>query len=68
MKRILVVLITLGLTLSPATQAEAKKTVPYKNQKAGQFCKTIDIGKRVKVPDGTKLRCKKDGTRARWTK
>jgi hypothetical protein len=46
--------------------ANAAKTVPYKNQKAGQFCKTIDIGKSVNLPDGMKLKCTKDGARARW--
>jgi hypothetical protein len=46
--------------------AQAAKTVPYKNQKAGQFCKTIDIKKTVKLPDGSKLICLKDGSRARW--
>lgn len=51
--------------LNPVT-AEAAKTVPYKNQKNGQFCKTVDIKKTVTLPDGTKLICKKDGTRARW--
>ena len=44
----------------------AAQTVPYKNQKAGQFCKTIDIKKTVKLPDGTKLICLKNGSRARW--
>lgn len=58
------VLIALIL-INPAT-AEAAKTVPYKNQKNGQFCKTVDIKKTVTLPDGTKLICKKDGTRARW--
>lgn len=53
------------ILLNPAT-AEAAKTVPYKNQKNGQFCKTVDIKKTVTLPDGTKLICKKEGTRARW--
>lgn len=38
----------------------------YKNQKAGWFRKTVDIGKNVNLPDGMKLKCAKDGTRARW--
>ena len=52
-----------GLLIAPA---EAAKSVPFKNQRAGQFCKTIDIGKSVKLPDGSKLKCLKNGTRARW--
>jgi hypothetical protein len=56
----------LALSLLIPIQANAAKTVPYKNQRAGQFCKSVDIGKRVKLPDGMKLKCTKDGTRARW--
>lgn len=41
-------------------------TVPYKNQKAGQFCKAIDTGKTVKLPTGVKLKCVKNGDRSRW--
>ncbi len=47
------------------TSAEAHK-VPYKNQKAGQFCKTAEIKHSIFMPDGTKLTCKKDGTKSRW--
>jgi hypothetical protein len=64
MKKILTA--TLALSLLMPFSASAAKTVPYKNQKAGQFCKKIDIGKNVKLPDGMKLKCTKDGTRARW--
>ena len=64
MKRVLIG--ALALSLLMPMPANAAKTVPYKNQKAGQFCKTVDIGKSVKLPDGTKLKCTKDGTRARW--
>ena len=64
MKRILIG--ALALSLLMPMPANAAKTVPYKNQKAGQFCKTVDIGKNVKLPDGMKLKCTKDGTRARW--
>lgn len=58
----------LALTLILPTTAEATKSVPYKNQRAGQYCKTIDIKKTVSLPDGTVLTCKKDGARARWKK
>ena len=64
MKKLAIGFLTLVL-LNPVS-AQAAKTVPYKNQKAGQFCKTIDIKKTVKLPDGTKLQCVKDGSRARW--
>ena len=64
MKKLAIGLLTLAL-LNPIS-AEAAKTVPYKNQKAGQFCKTIDIKKKVKLPNGTKLKCVKEGSRARW--
>ena len=36
------------LLANPA--AEASNNVPYKNQKAGQFCKNLDIGKFVVTP------------------
>lgn len=53
-------------TFTTPLPVHAAQTVPYKNQKAGQFCKTIDIKKTVKLPDGSKLTCSKDGSRARW--
>ncbi|NCU89487.1 MAG: hypothetical protein EBV63_02135 [Actinobacteria bacterium] len=64
MKRFLVG--SLALSLLVPFPAIAANTVPYKNQKSGQFCKTVDIGKSVKLPDGMKLKCTKDGARARW--
>jgi hypothetical protein len=56
----------LSVLLLMPMPANAAKAVPYKNQKAGQPCKTIDIGKSVNLPDGMKLKCTKDGARARW--
>jgi hypothetical protein len=64
MKRLLIG--SLALSLIMPMPVNAAMTVPYKNQKAGHFCKTVDIGKNVKLPDGKKLKCAKDGTRARW--
>lgn len=61
-----VALASLALILLNPVTAEAAKTVPYKNQKAGQFCKTIDIRKTVTLPNGSKLVCSKDDSRARW--
>jgi hypothetical protein len=66
MKKLALALLTMML-INPVT-AEAAKTVPYKNQRAGQFCKTVDIKKKVSLPDGTVLTCKKEGSRARWRK
>jgi len=55
------------LLTSPA--AEASNNVPYKNQKSGQFCKKLDIGKYVISPTAGKLKCtqKTGAGRARWT-
>lgn len=64
MKKVVLALLTLML-INPVS-AEASKTVPYKNQKNGQFCKSVDVKKTVTLPDGTKLICQKEGTRARW--
>lgn len=49
--------------------AQASQNVPYKNQKAGQFCKTVDIGKFVLTPNSGKLKCvkAKGAQRAKWT-
>lgn len=64
MRKLLAGILILAITSS--LPAQAAKTVPYKNQRAGQFCKTVDIKKKVILPDGTVLTCKKDGLRARW--
>jgi hypothetical protein len=54
------------LTLVAPIPSQAAKTIPYKNQKAGQFCKSLDVKKKVVLPDGRTLTCTKDGSRARW--
>ena len=64
MRKILTVLLIIS-NLTPIN-AEASRTVGYVNQKAGQFCKKIEVQKIVKLPDGSKLICIKDGPRARW--
>ncbi len=66
MRKVVVAIVLLAL-IAPSP-AQASKTVPYKNQRAGQFCKTVDIKKKVSLPDGTVLTCKKDGSRARWVR
>lgn len=58
--------LTASLIFLSVANASASASVPYKNQKAGQFCKVLDIGKTVKLPDGKRLQCQKAGTRARW--
>jgi hypothetical protein len=59
-------LVVLCLAILSSGPAEAAKTVPFKNQRSGQFCKTIDINKTVTLLDGSKLVCLKEGSRARW--
>ena len=56
----------ISIALLFPTPVNASKTVPFKNQRVGQFCKTVEIGNYVKLSNGTKLICTKDGTRARW--
>ena len=48
--------------------AEASNNVPYKNQKAGQFCKNLDIGNFVVNPGSGKLKCAKakSAQHAKW--
>ena len=58
--------LSLFVCINTPTTAHAGPTVPYKNQKAGQFCKTADLKKTVKLPDGRILKCLMNGSRARW--
>lgn len=48
-----------GLLLLPTLSdvAYGASAVKYRNQRAGQFCKNLDIGKSVSLPDGSKLKC-----------
>lgn len=66
MKKLSLFLAAALLVASPS--ASAAGTVKYVKQKAGQFCKTLDIGKYVVTPSG-KLKCTvtKGTTRARWS-
>ena len=61
-----VVLAVLASVSVQQNAAFGASTVPYKNQKAGQFCKAADVNKTVKLPTGLKLKCLMDGSRARW--
>lgn len=49
----------ISLLLFPALSGVAygANTVKYANQKAGQFCKNLDIGKSVTLPNGSRLKC-----------
>lgn len=61
MKRIIAATITaLLLTGGTAQAAHAATPVP------GRYCKTADIGKKVKTTKYGVIVCKKDGSRARW--
>lgn len=67
MKRMSVFLAIVILAAGPT--ANASTAVKYVNQKAGQFCKKIDIGKFVLTPGAGKLKCSmaKGSGSARWT-
>jgi hypothetical protein len=62
MKRVLVATIT-ALILA-GIHAPASTATP--SPVPGRFCKTVDIGKKVKTIKYGIVVCKKDGTRARW--
>ena len=55
------------LTIIGVAPANAKK-IKYVKQKAGQFCKVVDVKNFVILPDGSKIVCTKelDANRARW--
>ena len=65
MKKTIASLLVVGLSLT-MSPANATSKVKYKSQKAGQFCKSVDLGKTVLTPSGT-LVCKMNGNRARWS-
>ncbi len=67
MKKLALLLTLVVLAASPT--ASASTSVKYVNQKAGQFCKKIDIGKFVLTPSTGKLKCltASGASRARWT-
>jgi hypothetical protein len=66
MKKLSLFLAVVLLVASPS--ASAAGTVKYVKQKAGQFCKALEIGKYVVTPSG-KLKCTvAEGIpRARWS-
>ena len=66
MKKISLVIILLASMLTAPTSAFAAGQVKYTNQKVGQFCKTIEIGKYTYNPSGDRLVCVSDESKARW--
>lgn len=65
MKRLLIFTIS-ALLISPMP-AQANKPISYQDQKAGQYCKKVQVGKFVRTTDSELLECKKDGSQSRWT-
>jgi hypothetical protein len=66
MKKISLAIILLASMLTAPTSAFAAGQVKYTNQKVGQFCKTVDIGKHTHNPSGDRLVCVSDESKARW--
>lgn len=66
-KSFLILVVALNVAAPPV---EASSTVQYKNQKAGQFCKNLDIGKYVETPSSGRLKCvtKPGSARAKWVR
>jgi hypothetical protein len=60
--------ITIGCTLSfgITSPASAVSSGHALESKAGQFCKVADIGKKKIADNGARIKCTKDGSRARW--
>jgi hypothetical protein len=70
MKKKLAIAIGLTLAFSPVV-AEAQVTssitaVSIHSSKAGQFCKSSDVGKVKRASNGKRIKCKKVNGRARW--
>ncbi len=66
MKKISLAIILLASMLTAPTSAFAAGQVKYTNQKVGQFCKSIEIGKYTYNPSGDRLVCVSDESKARW--
>ena len=65
LKRLLI--LTLSIFLLSPIPAHANKPISYQDQKAGQFCKKVQVGKFVRTADSELLECTKDGSQSRWT-
>ena len=64
---ILALLILLAVPSSPSS---AGNLVKYKGQKAGQYCKNLEVGAKVNLPTGQKLICARSSASAKpkWSK
>ena len=64
---ILALLILLAVPSSPSS---AGNLVKYKGQKAGQYCKNLEVGAKVNLPNGQKLICARSSASAKpkWSK
>lgn len=49
-------------------QKKINREIAYKNQKAGKACKSSEINKSVRLPNGSRLICKKEGIGSTWKK
>jgi hypothetical protein len=61
----LTVFLAASMLIAP-TSAFAAGKVNYTNQKEGQFCKTVEIGKYTYNPAGDRLVCVSGESKARW--
>lgn len=69
MKKSISLVISAVVLLTPLTATETALASPISHVfeiKAGQFCKKADVGKKKTSDNGTKVKCKMDGSRARW--
>jgi hypothetical protein len=66
MKKFSLAVILLASMLAAPSTAFAAGQVKYTNQKVGQFCKTVDIGKYTYNPEGDRLVCVGGETNPRW--
>jgi hypothetical protein len=71
MKKVLGLAMAAVFIAAPLTAdqpALAVSQVVIHDVKAGQFCKKADIGKKKIADNGVRVKCVKDGSRARWTR
>ena len=54
----------------PSSPSSAGNLVKYKGQKAGQYCKNLEVGAKVNLPTGQKLICARSSASAKpkWSK
>jgi hypothetical protein len=64
------ILALLILLAGPSSPSSAGNLVKYKGQKAGQYCKNLEVGAKVNLPTGQKLICVRSSASAKpkWSK